>query len=149
VNPVPRSWRSGGPPRLQALAFGIPAAIAIILFSAGAAAQAQAPALRDPTEPPAAIRAKPAAATVSADAFRPEHLVMVDGRRYVVWKGRRYSEGDSVQGGRIERLDESGVWLRTGGEVRKLPLFGAVEKTQPHAGAPTSSASPDTTKGRS
>ncbi len=117
------------------------------IFSAAVAAQA--PALRDPTEPPAALRAKPASAKGPVDDFRPEHLVIVDGKRFVVWKGRRYGVGDTVQGGRIERLDESGVWLHRDGEVRKLPLFSAVEKSQPHAGAPTSSVSPGTAKGRS
>lgn len=117
------------------------------MFSAAVAAQT--PALRDPTEPPAAFRAKPQGAKGPVDVFRPEHLVMVEGKHFVVWKGRRYGVGDSVQGGRIERLDETGVWLHRDGEVRKLPLFGAVEKNQPHAGAPASSVSPDTAKGRS
>lgn len=132
---------------MPAQAFGIPVAIAMTMFSAAVAAQS--PALRDPTEPPAAYRAKPASAKGLVEVFRPEHLVMVDGKRYVVWKGRRYGVGESVQGGRIERLDESGVWLRGDGEVRKLPLFGGVEKSEPRAGAPTSSVSPTTAKGSS
>jgi hypothetical protein len=142
-----RSWHPAGTPRYVAQAFGIPVVLAMTMFSAAVAAQQ--PALRDPTEPPAAFRAKPASAKGSGDVFRPEHLVMVDGKRFVVWKGRRYGVGDTVQGGRIERLDESGVWLHRDGEMRKLPLFGAVEKSQPHAGAPTSSVSPGTAKGRS
>lgn len=132
---------------MQARAFGVPAALALTIISGAVAAQP--PALRDPTEPPAAYSAKPASAKSPGEAFKPEHLVMLDGQRFVVWKGRRYAVGDSVEGGRIERLDESGVWLRRDGEVRKLPLFGGVEKSQPRAGAPKSSTSPDAAKGRS
>ena len=131
------------------------ALLAVAMLSGAAAAQSTA--LRDPTEPPSIYFAKPGTARNPLDGFRPEHMVAVDGQRYLVWKGRRYGVGDSVLGARIERLDESEVWLRSNGDLRKLNLFTGVEKNPPHAGiekspsragAPKSSAPTGAVKGR-
>lgn len=140
-------------------------ALAVAMLSGAAAAQSTA--LRDPTEPPAIFSAKPGSVRNPLDSFKPEHLVTVEGQRYLVWKGRRYGVGDSVEGARIERLDETEVWMRSDGDVRKLPLFAGVEKKTalagaekktpdagidkgpPRAGAPRTSAPSGAVKGRS
>ncbi len=83
---------------------------------------------RDPTVPPAAYAPRPASAPEPIDAFRPRHVVTVDGKRYLMWRGRRHAVGESVEGMRIERLEESEVWLRTGKGVRRLPLFPGIQK---------------------
>jgi hypothetical protein len=115
----------------------------------GNAMAAQGTVLRDPTRPPPEWGPQPAPARSTADAFRPEHLVVIDGRRYVMWRGRRYREGESIGGARIERIDEAEVWLRTAEGVRKLPVFAGIEKRAPGAGAPaTTSERPDATKGK-
>src|SRR5438477_10382383 len=44
---------------------------------------------RDPTQPPPSYGTQAAAPANPLEGFRPEHLVMVDGRRYVMWHGRR------------------------------------------------------------
>jgi hypothetical protein len=139
IAPEPAS-RVGGGRRSAWFAFGAPAVLSVAAFSG--AAGAQPVALRDPTVPPPAYSSKPGAVRFPADAFRPELLVAVDGQRYLVWKGRRYGVGDSVEGSRIERLEESEVWLRTEGRVRKLPWFTGVEK-----GAPGTSVPPGAPKG--
>jgi hypothetical protein len=55
-----------------------------------------------------------------------------------MWQGRRYNEGDSIEGARIERIEETGVWLRVAGSLRKVPVFANIEKRTP--GAPTAPA---------
>ena len=89
-------------------------------------------ARRDPTQPPAGYGVQAQAATVRdpADGFRPTHLVVVDGKRYLVWRGRRYGVGETVEGAHIERLDESEVWLRSGERLRKMPLYPGIEKRE-------------------
>ena len=103
--------------------------VAIALAFAAADVPAQATMLRDPTQPPPGYGA-PASASVRApvESFRPEHLVTVEGQRYVMWRGHRYRAGDTVQGVRIERIEDSGVWVRGAEGSRKLPLYAGIEK---------------------
>jgi hypothetical protein len=82
---------------------------------------------RDPTQPPAALNA-PNSVRQPLDDLRVEHIVVVNGVRYLVWNSRRYAAGDTVAGARIERISESAVWLKVNGAVRKLLLFPSVEK---------------------
>ena len=91
---------------------------------------AQSTALRDPTQPPPGYGAPaaPAREREAVESFRPEHLVTVDGQRYVMWRGNRYRAGDTVQGVRIERIEESAVWVRTAEGSRRLPLYAGIEK---------------------
>ena len=102
---------------------------AMMLAFAVADASAQAAVLRDPTQPPPGYGtpAAPAREPV-VESFRPEHLVTVDGQRYVMWRGHRYRAGDTVQGVRIERIEESAVWVRTADGSRRLPLYAGIEK---------------------
>lgn len=102
----------------------------ILALVVSVAACAAAAALRDPTQPPPGYGAPPASAPAPAEGFRPTHLVTVDGRRYIVWRGKRYGVGDSIEGARIERLDEAEVWLRSGGSLRKHPLYPGTEKKE-------------------
>lgn len=88
--------------------------------------------LRDPTQPPAAVAA-PGSVRNPLDAFRPQHLVIVGGERYLVWNGRRYRAGENISGGQIERITETEVWLRDDNGLRKLPLFSGIEKRPPNA----------------
>ena len=84
---------------------------------------------RDPTQPPAGYGAAPVAAPHDpVEAFKPEHLVMVDGQRYLLWQGRRYRVGDTLQGARIERIEEGEVWLRNDRGLRKLSLYPRIQK---------------------
>lgn len=88
-------------------------------------------ARRDPTQPPAGYGvAQTPAARETVDGFRPTHLVVVEGQRYLVWRGKRYGVGDTVEGARIERLAENEVWLRSGEALRKLPLYPGIEKKE-------------------
>ena len=118
------------PPRAFATSIAFlsrPAGLAAIAL---AAAAAQAEVLRDPTRPPPGYGAPATAAPARepVDAFKPEHLVTVDGKRYVMWRGHRYRVGDTVQGARIERIEESGVWVRGAEGSRRLPLYAGIER---------------------
>ena len=99
-------------------------------------AQTPGAALRDPTQPPAVFAPTAGALRSLADTFKPEHLVMVGGVRYVVWNSRRYAVGATIQGARIERISETEVWLRGSDGLRKIPVFSGIEKRPPHSAAP-------------
>lgn len=111
--------------------------------AAAAAATPQLP-MRDPTLPPTALRPlPPPGAASSADGRTalvaapprptPPTLLVIDGRRYVVDQGRRHGVGDTLVGARIERIDETAVWVRQGGSLRALPMYGSVIKRAPAA----------------
>lgn len=84
--------------------------------------------LRDPTQPPAAFGTPGRSVRLPIDVLRPEQLVTIGGVIYLVWNGRRYKTGETIDGSRLERISESEVWLKTAGTVRKLPVFAGVEK---------------------
>jgi hypothetical protein len=91
--------------------------------------------VRDPMQPPAAARAAlPAAAQAATQAAPAElptvrHLLLAGGRRqWVLEGGRRLAEGERVVEGRIERIDDSAVYLRTAAGLQRLPLFPGVNK---------------------
>ena len=111
----------------------IPRACALAFAACVGCAVAQAAALRDPTVPPPSWGAPPPSPREPLAAFRPGHIISVDGRRYVMWQGRRYGEGDAIEGARIERIEETGVWLRVAGSLRKVPAFANIEKRAPGA----------------
>lgn len=111
-------------------------ALALLLAAslAGSEARAEDPA-RDPTAWPPALRSAlaPVPAASGAEPGEPviRQVVFVDGRGYVVQRGRRYGVGEQLDGARIERITEQAVWLREAGQVRREPLYGGVEKRPP------------------
>lgn len=108
----------------------------LLLLTASLAAPAQ-DAARDPTALPPALRhAMAAASAASAPGAAPaatgvHQVVFVNGRGYVVQRGRRHGVGEQLDGARIERITEQAVWLREAGQVRREPLYGGVEKRPP------------------
>lgn len=93
-------------------------------------AAARAPA-RDPMLAPADARPASGAASALAPAADPppaRHLMVVDGRRYVVWGGRKRSVGDMLGDARIERIEDSAVVVRQDGALQRLPLYGDVTR---------------------
>ena len=122
---------------LRALTLLLATHVALGLTGAVAAwAQTPGAPLRDPTQPPPALTPPVGATRSRADTFKPEHLVMVGGVRYVVWNSRRYAVGTTIQGARIERISETEVWLRSSDGLRKIPVFPGIEKRPPHSAAP-------------
>lgn len=110
----------------------------LLYLALPALAQTPAPDTgRDPTDWPPALRGALAAATAASQAGETapatviHQVVLVDGRAYVVQRGRRLAVGDMLDGARIERITEQAVWLREGGKRRREPLYGGVEKRLP------------------
>ena len=114
------------------------ACLALLVFSAAQGDDAQRP-MRDPTVPPIALQVAPpaamsaaapdaSAAASSATASRagghPHYILVVDGQRYVIEAGRRRSVGDTLGNARIERIEDSAIWVREAGTLQRLPMFG-------------------------
>ncbi len=124
--------------RLQARRNGLALLLPMALATGHAADEPRS--LRDPTLPPfstaasapAAASAAPAAAASSAradgSARLPQHIVVVDGKHYVVDGGRRRGVGDAFGSARIERIEDSAVWVREGAALRRLPMYGQAVK---------------------
>lgn len=120
-----------------------------LLCLAAVCAQAQQ-AARDPTTWPSALRsavaaAQAASAASGADGNPPatavRQVMLVEGRAFLVQRGRRYAVGESLDGARIERITEHAVWLREpSGTVRRESLYGGVEKRPDSAAATPSPA---------
>lgn len=108
-----------------------PVPLALLLAATLPLVAAESPrSLRDPMQPPAAARAAaPAAAEPAAAAsVTARHLLVVDGRRYVVDGNRRRGVGDTLGDARIERIEDAAVVLRTTAGSQRIPLFGGVVK---------------------
>jgi hypothetical protein len=106
----------------------------VLLLAAGLSASAAAQG-RDPTRPPGAAAAerRPGAPgrTASLSAAVPSlpalhQILVVDGRRYAVAGSRLHAVGQLLGGHRIERIDDSGVVLRTAAGPRRLLLHTSV-----------------------
>ena len=124
-------------------------AVAGLLHATAVLAQAE---LRDPTQLPAVLRAPPAGAaplpglpgspgssaapgapgvpgapgTIPEAAF--QHIVMVNGRAFLVIAGRRLGVGDRLGSARITRIEDSAVWLKEAGVTKRQGLFNGIEK---------------------
>ncbi len=105
-------------------------AAATVVFNDDAVGQHSAP--RDPMVPPAAAQASASRAaapdTTAAAAAGLRQILVVDGQHYVVDGVRRRGVGDLLGGARIERIDDSGAWVRDAGTLRRMPLYAGVAK---------------------
>ncbi len=113
-----------------ALADPLPTAAQV---SAQTMAQTAVPVnLRDPTELPPVLRQAPApdgtAGAAPSAAIAVQQLMVVEGRYFVVFGGRRLRVGDKLGAARIARIEDSAVWLTEDGVTRKQSLFAGVEK---------------------
>lgn len=127
----------------------------------GATVWAAEPALaplpaRDPTVPPLAARATAPAASASADAAGaqatapgglPRHLMVLNGKPYVIERGWPRGVGDKLGEARIERIAGGNVWLRDASGTRKLSLYPGVE-IRPSAASPPSEPLPSSRRAR-
>lgn len=104
------------------------------------------PALaRDPTQPPAALRAAlPASDSTGAtdeagraDSWQAmQHRMVINGQPFLVERGWLRGVGDRLGQARIERIEDRAVWLRDDQGLHKLDLFPQVEiQTLPTAPA--------------
>jgi hypothetical protein len=106
-------------------------------------AAVRAPA-RDPMLAPADARPAPGAASAAAPAAelpQARHLMVIDGRRFVVWGGRKRGVGEMLGDARIERIEDSAIVVRLDGTLQRLPLYGDVTR-RPAIESPAPQKSP-------
>ena len=118
-----------------------------LLGMLGVAAHAQA--LRDPTTPPATEGSPASTSAVNAVntpalATGGMAVLVRQGQPYLVVGTRIYAKGQTVGQARIERISETDVWFREAGVLRKVPVFGGIER---HASKPPSGVSSSPTRG--
>lgn len=111
--------------------FALPCLLAAL--HAAALAAGDDAAIRDPMQAPAVPAAVQPAASAGAAASESgeapvRHLMVIDGRRYVIEGGQRLGVGDRLGDARIERIDDGAVWLRDARGVRQVSLFGGIVK---------------------
>lgn len=86
-----------------------------------------AEALRDPTRPPAVLYAPADGAGIETGPVLQSVLIS-QGRRTAVISGRSVKVGDRFDDGRVIRINETEVVLKTGSGLQTLKLFPDVEK---------------------
>jgi hypothetical protein len=101
---------------------------------------AQGQALRDPTQPPPTETNAAPGTTSAAPSVQPGSMAIVvrQGVLYLVVGTRLYANGQKVGQARIERISETEVWLREAGVVRKVQVFGGIQRQASKPGAAAS-----------
>jgi hypothetical protein len=100
----------------------------LLLLTASAGAT-----VRDPLQAPAAAAqaaapADPGAPRAAGADPMPRHIVVIDGRRWVLDGAKRFGPGDRWGEHRIECIHDDAVTVRdAGGQRRRLPLFPSVQ----------------------
>jgi MSHA biogenesis protein MshK len=121
------------------------ATVLALLFAAGAHAQAQGQALRDPTRPPAAAALSSGAGQASPSSGPRLQSILVareaGGRRLAVIDGETVRPGEQFHGARVARIGDNEVELVRGGERQVLRLYAqevsGVTPVHAHATAQT------------
>lgn len=89
-----------------------------------------AQSLRDPTVPPAAVTPSAPGDAARTLTVQPGAVALLvrEGVPYLVVGTRLYGKGQNVGPARIERISETEVWLRENGVLRKVPVFGGIDR---------------------
>jgi hypothetical protein len=108
------------------LPLGLAGATALGLLGSVASAQA----LRDPTQPPPIVAATGLNEAGQPAAIQPGSVAVIvrHGVPHLVVGTRLYAQGQKVGSARIERLTETEVWLREAGVLRKVQVFGGIQR---------------------
>jgi hypothetical protein len=102
-----------------------------------------AQSLRDPTRAPLteATAAPGTAQSVPTVQSGGMAVLVRQGVPYLVVGTRLYAKGQMVGLARIERISETEVWLREAGAVRKVPVFGGIQRQASNPASPKQSSS--------
>ena len=104
----------------------LPLVIALLMLCVGAHAQAQ----RDPTIP----RASSGLFGASGDTLAPTldagplTVIVRNGQPFLVVGTRLVAQGQKLGDTRVERITETEIWLREGGQLRKVPRFAGIQR---------------------
>lgn len=96
------------------------------ILAFGLAAGAQAAPWADPTRPPSGSVSDDPAAILEGP--RLESVLIAPDRRIAIISGQQYRTGDKYGDGRVVRITESEVAIRTGEALEVLKLLPASEK---------------------
>lgn len=91
---------------------------------------AGAQALRDPTVPPPLVGPSGLNEAGQPAAVQPGSVAVIvrHGVPHLLVGARLYAQGQKVGLARIERITETEVWLREAGALRKVQVFGGIER---------------------
>ena len=100
----------------------------LLAWLAGGMAWAQA--LRDPTVPPPLVGPSGLNEAGQPAAVQPGVVAVIvrHGVPHLLVGTRLYAQGQKVGLARIERITETEVWLREAGALRKVHVFGGIER---------------------
>lgn len=96
------------------------------VLACGLAAGVQAAPWADPTRPPGAALGDDSAAALEGP--RLESVLIAPDRRIAIISGQQYRMGDKYGDGRVVRITEGEVAIRTGEALEVLKLLPASEK---------------------
>ncbi len=83
----------------------------------------------DPTQPPAGLNSMSTADTDSGtNTSTIQSVTLTKKQRYAMINGETVKVGDTIKAGRIIQITETDVWVRSGSEVSRIPLFPNVSK---------------------
>ena len=93
--------------------------------------QVGAQSLRDPTVAPTDAGQTSNAVEGKSTTTQPGAMTIIvrSGRPFLVVGTRLYAQGQKIGQARIERISETGVWLREGGVLRKVPQFSGIQRS--------------------
>lgn len=84
--------------------------------------------IADPTRPPSGFGER-AAEAPPAPPLRVSSIFLMGKQPYAILDGRVVRIGDRLEAGRISKIDETGILLKTPAGPRQLKLLPDVEKT--------------------
>ena len=102
--------------------------VVLSMLSVGAHSQAQ----RDPTVPRASSGLS--AFGTSGDGLAPTldagppSVIVRNGKPFLVVGTRLIAQGQKLGEARVERITETEIWLREGGQLRKVPRFAGIQR---------------------
>lgn len=96
----------------------------------GIASNALAQPLRDPTVAPAAAGMAGSAGPQTEEILKTGSISVLkrEGANYLMIGTRLYGVGQRIGPARIERILETEIWLREGGQLQKIQVFSIVQR---------------------
>ncbi|MBU0588408.1 MAG: hypothetical protein KJ852_04590 [Gammaproteobacteria bacterium] len=86
--------------------------------------------LRDPTMEPRSPETVRPSGPGPDEAFKGGFsVIVIDGHPHVIIQTRLYAQGQKFGQAVIERISETEVWLREGGQLRKVPMYAGIERS--------------------
>ncbi|MCE9679781.1 MSHA biogenesis protein MshK [Shewanella sp. AS1] len=102
--------------------------VILLLFLPGALVQAKdAQTLRDPTRPGIGVSSQGAGQTQGKEKLKLNSVLISNHTATAVFNNKLFKVGDALQGVKIVRIEQAGVWLADG---RKFSLYPAVIGTK-------------------